>query len=288
MPTPEGFDIFDSVYCISLKRSVERREHMVGQFQSLGVEFAFIDAYDWDSPEVASLMSSGQVAAYPPCFRCKQMECDCQNKSLFQPQIGNWLSHKAAWQRISAGGDQLSLICEDDIVFLDSHRSTLELVAGNQDVTAALKSGEPLLIRLGWALCEDHAYDGVPYLDSELKMSNPCYAISASMASLLTTSLTRIETTSDHFIHEIIGQSVTNFTAYPPLAHDLSWSTGGFCSEIRPKQGHIDYLTHQLQDLQPGDPRYETITFRIRQEEKRIKAYEAFNEDPASDRWRAR
>jgi hypothetical protein len=62
------------------------------------------------------------------------------------------------------------------------------------------------------------------------------------MAKRLLENFTRVETTADNYIHFIVGMNVNNYTLFPPLAYDLSWSMGAVDSLIHPKPKRVDYL----------------------------------------------
>jgi GR25 family glycosyltransferase involved in LPS biosynthesis len=258
------------------------------EFARVGVnDFRFIDAYDADCVQVQQLFHSDFVVKYPPCFRCGRAKCECENKALIPAQIGNWLSHMEAWQRVRENRDRLALICEDDIRFGDRYQTTLSMLASNPHLQVALRSPEPLLLRLGWALAPEHRYMGAPYLTTQLKMSNPCYALSHSMADKLLLSFRQMGTTSDVYIHELVGPTVNHFTAIPPLAHDLSWSTGEMASEIRPKQKHVDRLKKRLADCSAKDPEYAVLVLKVQKEEQRIRDYERTHEGSLLDSGRS-
>ena len=285
MSPSNDFSIFDDIYCISLKRNYERRKYICSLFSSLEISFKFVDACDYDSPRVTALIESGFVEQYPPCFRCGSLNCDCSNKSLFPPQVANWLSHMDAWQMVADSSARLCMICEDDIKFLDTHQLSLQMIASSGEIKAAIQSKKPLLLRLGWALSLDHQYTGAPFLSQEIRMSNPCYAVSPNMAALLLSNLKKIDRTSDMYIHRDVDKSVAHFTVHPPLAHDLSWSTGSFRSDIRPKEKYLQNLREQLEQSMPGTVAYNKIVDLIRAEEARMRSFEYFNRDPEHNSW---
>lgn len=269
-------NLFERVLCISLESSIERHKHIRTEFKSIGIEnYKFIKAFGADAPEVLELLESDFVHKFPPCFRCRRDECSCENKALFAPQIGNWLSHKAAWEKVGSTDGGLSLVCEDDLKFTDNFRVTLNFIEESEKIRNQLASGEPVLIRLGWALCDDHNSDVKPFFTNEIKMSNPCYALNAAMADLTLSSLSRIETTSDIYLHQQIGPLAKHYTAFPPIAYELSWSTGEIRSEIRPKQKHIVYLQKQLSKYSQNTDEYKMIKHQIQNEEKRLSEFES-------------
>ena len=284
MVTISSFNIFDRILCISLERCLERRAHIRNEFALAGItEYQFINAFDKSSEEVIKLYESDFVKKFPPCFRCGQDECDCENKSLFHPQIGNWLSHMAAWRQVSEKRGRLTLICEDDIKFQASIHECLVMVNESEVISAHLASGEPVLIRIGWALSDDHSDTAAPHLTLDIKMANPCYAINQAMAKHLLDSLDKIDTTSDIYVHRIVGARVNHFTVMPPPVYELSWSTGELLSEIRPKQKHVESLRKRLKELEPSEEEYREILRKIAMEEKRILEFEEFNANPSKD-----
>lgn len=278
-----SFDQFTNIFCISLVRSIKRREHIQREFVRVGIDrYRFLDAYDKNSKEVTEVYNSCFVKKYPPCFRCGQETCDCPNKSLFRPQIGNWLSHINAWQKISRLGHGLSLVCEDDVKFLDNIHQSLIMLTRSEKLIQKLKTSEPVLVRLGWALCDEHAISSAPRLTQDIKMANPCYAINSTMAKLVLDSLNEISTTSDVFLHQLIGSTVNHFTVMPPPAYELSWSTGEMKSEIRPKEKRVNFLLTQLQGLDLQDPSHSEIKLTYERELARLKQFDRYNESPTT------
>ena len=273
------FGCFDHIFCIGLRKRLDRREHIRKEFGRAGItRFEWIDAFDKRSSEVRAQYESGKVKSYPPCFRCGMPECNCENKKLIPEQVGNWLSHLAAWQ--SVDGDHLSLICEDDIKFTDRFDEGVEFVKQSPEVTSGLNSKRLVLVRLGWALSDEHSSNAGFHFSQNLKMSNPCYAINQKMAELLTYSLVGISTTSDVYIHESIGSGVEHFTIHPPVAYELSWSTGELRSDIRPKQVYISELKRLLASLDEDDAAIPEILAFIEDETRRLKLFEVQNNLP--------
>ena len=281
MEKSSPFSQFSNILCISLKRNKKRRDHIKKEFDRVGIPaYQFLDAYDKSSKEVNEVYHSDYVAKFPPCFRCGKDNCNCENKSLFRPQIGNWLSHIDAWRSIPPDNPHLILICEDDIKFQDNIYGSLQLVAESEEITTSLKRTEPVLIRFGWALCNDHQNDAPPHLIRQIKMANSCYAINEAMSHHLLDSLEVINTTSDIFIHKIIGPDINHYTVMPPPVYEISWSTGKLLSEIRPKQKRVDYLGQLLADMGQNDPEYQATKTMYERELKRMNQYKEFNESP--------
>ena len=283
-----AFSKFELVLCIGLASSFERREHARAEFRRVNaLNHCFIDAFSQDSDAVVELFESDFVRDYPPCFRCGKNDCNCDNKCLFPAQVANWVSHQRAWHHV-AGQDSrgLFLLCEDDVKFTDNASPAIVAIFSSARVQRSLASERPVLVRLGWAWCSDHESNAAPRLGQDIKMSNPCYAINAAMAHTLINSLERIETTSDVYVHQLIGPKVNHFTVMPPAAFELSWSTGELGSEIRPKKKRIEYLRQQLERLDPHEPDAARLRNAIEVERRSIIEFDLFNRQPAAGRFR--
>lgn len=103
-------------YILSVKES-DRRENVEKlklQLESKGIETEIIDAFYFKITDVVAKLNS------------KQITYDSPNMVLAQSQIGCFLSHRAAWERISEieetideKKETLSIILEDDMDLLD-------------------------------------------------------------------------------------------------------------------------------------------------------------------------
>jgi GR25 family glycosyltransferase involved in LPS biosynthesis len=235
--------LFDRVYVINLSASVDRREHIHSYFQSLGIEnWVFIEALPQDADEVRQAFAQGRVASFPPCFRCGKISCgndDCNNV-LIPAQVANFLSHRRVWETI-AREPQFALVVEDDVVFEDYATGTL------RDLRHALPAEQripeiPVLLRLGWAIGEDHSRRTHFRLAPDIRMSNPAYAMSSAFAKKVLEEDVRVDMTSDQFLHSECAGKGTALTVFPPIASDRSWSQGSIASLIHPKPAHSDYL----------------------------------------------
>lgn len=241
------FARFDRVYCLSLAASADRRERVLREFAKVGLkDFEFFEATDKDDPEVEEYFRDGKVAQYPPCFRCGKLSCgdeDCNNV-LIPAQVATFISHQRIWRAVAEGGFKTALILEDDAAFPAYAAKVLRHLESDPSRLGSFFEGDvPCLLRLGWALSHEHAYAGrVEVRAGEIRMSNPCYAINRGMARRLLDEFEVIDSAVDGYIHRKIGPTVENYTLFPPVAHDLSWSLGEFDSLIHPKSIRADYL----------------------------------------------
>lgn len=262
------------VLCIGLRERTDRRTHAATELSRAGINAPiWIDGFGPDAAEVQGAYDAGRVFRYPPCFRCGQDQCSCENKRLIAPQVGTWLSHAKAWRQVDPAG--LTLICEDDIKFTARFHEGLNWLGSQQDLRRALEARGPVLVRLGRALTDDHRGAQPFRLIRKTTMSNPCYALNAAMAQLLLESSEPITTTVDIFTHRIMAEYADHFTLEPPIAYELSWSTGELRSDIRPKQVYIDRLERQLGALDPSSSAYEAIRKAIDDERARFRTFEA-------------
>jgi len=238
---------FDGVFCLSLPSSTDRRQHIERHFHALGIEgYEFFDAVGPDDPEVKALYAKGKVASYPPCFRCGELSCgrdDCNNV-LIPAQVATFVSFMNLWRHILEARVETALIVEDDVAFVDYAPRIADMIVEHRLLDqVGIRREEPMLLRLGWAAGPDHRTTGrVDFKPNHIKMSDPCYALNRAMAAKLLESFERVDTTVDIFIHQQVGSKVANFTLFPPLAAELSWSLGAVESLIHPKPIRVAYL----------------------------------------------
>src|ERR1700722_460562 len=166
--------LFDRLYVVSLISSRDRREHIVEQFARIGiVDYEFHDAVGHNDPVVAEYYKTNRVALYPPCFRCGKADCGdagCNN-TLIPQQVAVFITYLRLWERVSARKER-ALVCEDDVVFHPWWRTTLEkLRAAIGAGVLVFEALTPALIRLGWALNEEHS-DGRSFeISRDVRMS---------------------------------------------------------------------------------------------------------------------
>lgn len=246
---------FDRVYCISLPRSTDRRDYITRYFCDIGIDrYEFFDATDQADEIVSRYYNDGLVKTEPPCFRCGKLSCgrnDCNNL-LIPPQVATFISYLRLWRKIVDDGVGRALIVEDDVKFADYADETASATVKARILNAIdFAPNRPVILRLGWALSEEHRPAAMPVAEKgQVRMSNPCHAITRAFAELLLQRFERINTTVDIYQHEIVGNSVDNYTLQPPLSYELSWSVGAVESLIHPKEIRVSYLReHHARDV---------------------------------------
>lgn len=240
--------LFDNVFVVSLPSSSDRRAYISEHLAEAGVQrFTFHDACDCSDPEVETLIASGRVHSYPPCFRCGQVSCgrdDCNNV-LIPVQIATFVTYLNLWKKISAT-PQFSLVVEDDLA-LNSYwpKVIAGLIEAKRTGVLDLSPSAVRLLRLGWAKNRDHDGDLPFRMSDEVKMSNPCHALTSGYAQALLDRYEKIDTTVDVYTHRDAPLPGEAITVFPPIASELSWSTGAFDSLIHPKTVRAEFLKKQ-------------------------------------------
>jgi len=218
-------------------------EAMVYKYQ-IG-NLAFIEAIASDSPDVDNAYKNNHVQTFPPCFRCGQLSCGSPgcNNTLIPAQVATFLSYLNLWRLVVKEGYQSVLIVEDDIELV-SNAEALAKSLNDDDLISSSKLmlDAPHLVRLGWALSEDHHSLERPRFEKVSKMSNPAHAVNGAMAQLLLDRFESIDTTVDIYQHRVVANDQNSETLFPPMFYELSWSTGEIESLIHPKQTRVQFL----------------------------------------------
>jgi hypothetical protein len=231
--------LFDRVVVVSLPRSIERRAHVVDHFRLFGLDdYAFFDATSADDQAMARVYDTGEVCQYPPCFRCGGLDCgnpDCNN-FLIPAQIATFITYRRLWRDIATGSAERVLVLEDDVLF---HACAHDVLRQLEEEIAAGRvpfvPGAACLLRLGWALGPDHRAGTAVRVSQDVRMANPCHALTRSYAASLVARDKGIVHTVDVYQHKIAPRPGEAWTVFPPIASDLSWSVGSVDSTIHPK-----------------------------------------------------
>lgn len=240
--------LFDTIYVVSLPASTDRRTYITQHLTEAGIDgYVFHDACGPDHPDVVKMIGSGKVMSYPPCFRCGKLSCgreDCNNV-LIPPQIATFVTYLKLWERIAAT-PQIALVIEDDLALNPYWPQVIgQLAQAVAQGDLVLDPQVPRLLRMGWAKNPDHSAD-VPFrLDPVVRMSNPCHALSSAYARALLDRFQTLDTTADVFMHQQAPLPGEALTVFPPLASELSWSTGALESLIHPKEIRATFLAAQ-------------------------------------------
>jgi hypothetical protein len=238
--------LFDKVIVLSLPASTERRRYIERHLPEVGLhDFEFLDATAADDPEVARAYELGEVASYPNCFRCGGLDCgnsDCNNV-LIPPQVATFITYLNLWNRIAQGDAERVLVLEDDVVIHDHAVRVLAWLAGEvSGDRIPFATGHAALLRLGWARCEEHEATERVFVTPDVRMSNPCHALTRDFALALVDRYRGIVHTVDEYQHRLAPRPGEAWSVFPPLASELSWSEGVFDSNIHPKAARAQHL----------------------------------------------
>jgi GR25 family glycosyltransferase involved in LPS biosynthesis len=243
--------IFNHIYVLNLKESIDRKEHIQNEFKRVGItKYDFFEATPYYSDEVKDLMNSRLVKKFPNCFRCNKKRCNCENNYLTPYQIANWCSFINMFKDIIKNDYKFVLICEDDIVFTSQHKRIINKLLSPQAFKFYnININKPLLIRLGTAFNPDnHNSRNEAIFLKNYSLCNPCFAINKQMAIIYLYYLKIIDYHSDVYFHQKIPKNIKGiqfFTMYPYPVYELSFvkEKQKFESLIRPKNAfrRIEY-----------------------------------------------
>ena len=236
-------DFFDEIYVINLKDSVDRKNHIINEFNKMNINnYEFFEAVHFDDDSVSNLLNSNKVLSFPPCFRCLKNRCGCENNFLTKFQIANWCSYIKLFNKILDSEHNLVLICEDDIVFSKySNHIFNTLLNKNSIYRYKINFNLPLLIKMGAAYDhKTHHLFREPQYIKNYSLSNPCFAINKEMIKIFLYNLKMIDYHSDVYFHQQIPKKFPNlqFLVMNPFpVYELSFvkNIQKFNSLVRPK-----------------------------------------------------
>ena len=235
--------IFDHIYVLNLKESVDRRTHIESELKRVNIEkYELFEATKHDSDEVKQLVNSGIVKQFPNCFRCNKKRCACENNYLTPYQLGNWCSFINIFKDIIKNDYKFVFICEDDIVFSHQYKRIIDkLLSPNAFRSYKINMNKPLLIRMGTAYNpNNHNSNATPIFLKNYSLCNPAFAINKEMAIVYLYYLKVIDYHSDIYFHRKIPANIKGvqyFTMYPYPIYELSFvkEKQKFESLVRPK-----------------------------------------------------
>lgn len=230
----------DRVLCLTLDGERQRQQNAHRELSRLGFDqFEFFHGITPNSEPFAEMTARYPVMTYPPCFRCGQQRCACDNNFLTDPQLAVFFSYIQLWKKLATSDWRAAMIVEDDIAFTRRAKRDLRRSASQiKDRLQQDESGKGVLIRLGWAKCREHAplLPRPPkLLPGRIRMANPCHIMNRNYAIRLLEHLETIDTTADMYCHWKMAQRANHYSLFPPPAYEHSWSTGRFPSTIRPE-----------------------------------------------------
>ena len=242
---------FEEVFCLTLEGDVERQRHAAAELCRAGLHrFKFIEGISPASRDVDDAYQHGIVHAFPPCFRCGNLQCgntDCNN-TLIPQQVACFLSFIKLFRTAVNSVSNRFLLFEDDLKFSEYFQDlALAALVPNRLVELGFYGAEPCLIGLGRgkAPTENWNFDGsFEFIPGRKLPQNPCFAFNRPFAEMALARFDRISHTVDVFIHYELSNSSRHFSLEPSLAYELSTSTGELPSRIHPKAIAIENATN--------------------------------------------
>lgn len=104
---------------INLESAVERRRLMARQLQGLGLPYERVGV---DLRLVRKEHVDAEIAARGVGLRFDR-------KALSNPEIGCWLSHLTAWQRLLHSNEATAVVIEDDLILLPDFAQAIKALA---------------------------------------------------------------------------------------------------------------------------------------------------------------
>lgn len=187
------------IYCINLKRSIERRARMEAELKKTGLEFEFIDAVDGRTLSEEDLKR--KYSHWRTRFR--------YGIGLTRGEIGCSLSHVKFFDRI-IDSDSVGFVVEDDVSFADGARHAFEEVGNFLRHTEG-----PAIVQLpGLArdLCRGGA-EGKSLVRASGAMGTYAYGINPAGARLMKKVFTPVTLPADKYAY-VIRHFGLNFFVY--------------------------------------------------------------------------
>jgi hypothetical protein len=235
------WDSFDEIICLTLEGDIDRQRQASQELCKAGMQrFVFFEGVNANARRVADAFANGEVSRFPPCFRCKAVECHCDNNTLIRPQVACFMSFMEIFKQASRLGSHTFLVVEDDVV-LEDYAVRLANEALTREQLSALgffDQNVPCLLSLGQGKSQNtvRTFDTVfSWTPGECFPANPCFAFNKPFAELAVKEFTGYTHTVDVYIHFELSRKSTHFGLSPRLAHDRSTSLGTTPSRIHPK-----------------------------------------------------
>tara|TARA_Y100000389_G_scaffold24651_1_gene21339 strand:- start:5707 stop:6528 length:822 start_codon:yes stop_codon:yes gene_type:complete len=242
------FHKVDKVFVINLEEEINRKKHFIKELDERNIPFERVNAVTCEDQEVKNLYRTNSVKSYPPCFRCKENECDHENNYLAPKQCANFLSFKKIMEKIVRNEIQTTIIFEDDLSFLSHSKKSFEHLNKFITKNKLLQANYPFLFKIGTHTIVKKRYFYKFYFlnkstfieDNHEHMSNPCFMINLEFAKHFLLNFRGIESTSDDFIHRTLVKEagIKSFSIYPFPVTQLSHGVENikFESSINPRK----------------------------------------------------
>jgi len=171
----------------------------------------FIAATKETDSLVSNAYENNLVTLFPPCFRCHNLHCSCDNNALFPNQVASFFSHSKIWEKIAAEKSGIYLISDEEYLF--GHTSLTTNYFYYWKINTLVKktlsnSEEPYILKL------------IKQPQSDKSNSEaPCaYAINPKMAQILLKNLNKINTTLNDYIDTVSKNCIQKTLVLPHIS----------------------------------------------------------------------
>lgn len=190
------------IYCINLKRSIERRAKMEAELKKLGLSYEFIEAVDGRKLSAAERTAS--YSSWRTRFR--------HGKDLTPGELGCVMSHLKFFQKIIET-NEIGFVLEDDVSFSDGARAAFE----KAEKFLQEAKGTTLVQLPGLVRDLRRAKDGLgDFVKVPTAIGTYAYGINPAAAKLLLKAFTPVKMPIDKYDY-IIKHLGLDFFVYPEI-----------------------------------------------------------------------
>lgn len=223
------------VFVISLRREVERRQHMSAMLAGLGMSYEFVDAVD----------ASGKTIADFDFYNSRRRRL-ALGKDLYLPELACMASHKMVLERIAASALDWAIVMEDDCVVVDDFPAIVgDLVSLDPAFEFVRFFGDEKHLRRRHRTI---ARLSGPYRAARIATSPGgahCYLVSRRGARRLATTLVRASTPVDIIMGQPWKTGLGTISVYPKVA----WQKPTLASSIGSDRFSQTLHVHGLERL---------------------------------------
>ena len=235
---------FEKVLCLTLEGEIERQISATKELCDIGLDkFQFFQGVKNNDQRIVKIYEQNNVFSFPPCFRCGEQKCNCDNNLLIPSQVACFLSFLDIFEFAINSPFNTFLVAEDDIQVKHFNEKVLrevlnievlrELSFFNSKIPCLLSMGRPQPVKV---------YRKLYWEKNKQKPSNYLFGFNKSFAKLAKNEFEKFNTTSDLFIHQVLASKANSYSLSSHIATDYSWCSQTIRSSIHPKRGYVTQL----------------------------------------------
>jgi GR25 family glycosyltransferase involved in LPS biosynthesis len=215
-------------YIIHLKTSTEREELVAGLLDALpdGRVLDAVDGRVMSEAERAAFMQGRQMLPRYPF-------------ALSPSEVGCFLSHKKAWDRIAAGDEPYAVVAEDDIMPGPEFDSALQLACANATEDSLIRFPIRNRERPGRVIAEDGGL--CLFRPEQIGLTTGMYLLGREAARKLSERSGTIDRPVDTWLQMRWETGVDSWAIWPSRISSAAESHGG--STIQSKRSRLSQIT---------------------------------------------